>query len=111
MQNLDPEITGRTISVKTQMKTFDYFYGATVLQLLLRRSNNLARMLQSPSIAVCKEKNTIATLSTKTWHSLRPHINPCSLWDKILMDAKIHNVNEQSLPRKLKRPARLLNEE
>ena len=33
--------------VKTQMETFDYFYGVNVLQLLLRHSDILSRTLQS----------------------------------------------------------------
>ena len=34
--NLEQETKGRIIGVKSQMTTFDYFYGVTVLQLVLR---------------------------------------------------------------------------
>ena len=34
--NLDSEIKGRIIGVKSQMNTFNYFYEVTILQLVLR---------------------------------------------------------------------------
>ena len=43
--NLEPEIKSRIIGVKSQMTTFDYFYGVTILQLVLRHSDNLSKTL------------------------------------------------------------------
>ena len=34
--SLEPEIKGKIIGVKSQMNTFNYFYGVTILQLVLR---------------------------------------------------------------------------
>ena len=33
-RNLETEIKGRIIGVKSQMNTFNYFYGVTILQLV-----------------------------------------------------------------------------
>ena len=38
-RNLEPAIKSRIIIVKSQMTTFDYFYGETILQLVLRHSD------------------------------------------------------------------------
>ena len=35
---LEPEIKCRIIGVKSKMTTFDYFYGVTILQLVLRQT-------------------------------------------------------------------------
>ena len=43
--NLEPEIKSRIIRLKSQMTTFDYFYGVTILQLVLRHSDNLSKTL------------------------------------------------------------------
>ena len=43
--NLEPEIKSRIIVLKSQMTTFDYFYGVTILQLVLRHSDNLSKTL------------------------------------------------------------------
>ena len=73
--NLEPEIKGRAIGVKSQMNTFNYFYGIsraigvknqmntfnyfygiTILQLVLRQSDNLSRTLQKYSLTSCQGK-------------------------------------------------------
>ena len=43
--NLEPENKSRIIGLKSQMTTFDYFYGVTILQLVLRHSDNLSKTL------------------------------------------------------------------
>ena len=47
--DLEPEIKSKIIGVKSQMTTFNYFYGVTIIQLLLRHSNNLSKTLQNTS--------------------------------------------------------------
>ena len=49
-ENLKPEIKGRIIGVKSQMNTFKLFYGVTILQLVLRHSDNLSKTLQESSL-------------------------------------------------------------
>ena len=48
--NLEPEFKGTVIGVKSQMNTFNYFYGVTILQLVLRHSDNLSKILQQAEV-------------------------------------------------------------
>ena len=68
--NLEPEIKGRIIGVKSQVNTFNYFYGVTMLQLVLRHSDNLSKTLQKFSLTSCQGKE-IADLTLQTINSLR----------------------------------------
>ena len=68
--NLEPEIKSRIIGGKSQMITFDYFYGVTILQLVLRHSDNLSETLQKFSLTSCQVKE-IADLALQTINSLR----------------------------------------
>ena len=79
------------------MTTFDCFYGVTILQLVLRDSDNLSKTLQKSSLTSCKGKE-IADLTLQTINSLRSK------------QAEALEVTQPSLPRKRKRPAKLLNE-
>ena len=80
------------------MTTFDCFYGVTILQLVLRDSDNLSKTLQKSSLTSCQRKE-ISDLTLQTINSLRSK------------QAEVLEVTQQpSLPRKRKRPAKLLNE-
>ena len=79
------------------MTTFDWLYGVTILQLVLRDSDNLSKTLQKSSLTSC-QKREIANLTLQTISSLRSK------------QAEILEVTKPSLPRKRKRPAKLLNE-
>ena len=59
---LEPEIKSRIIGVKSQMTTFDYFYGVTILQLVLRHSDNLSKTLKSLLLLLAREKKLLI------WH-------------------------------------------
>ena len=54
-ENLKPEIKGRIIGVKSQMNTFKLFYGVTILQLVLRHSDNPSKTHQESSLT-CQGK-------------------------------------------------------
>ena len=79
------------------MITFDCFYGVTVLQLILRDSENLSKILQKSALTSC-QREEIADLTLQTITSLRSK------------QAEVLEVAQPSLPRKWKRPAKLLNE-
>ena len=94
--NLDPEIKGRIIGVKSQMNTFNYFYRVTILQLVLRHfyyiqynyitivfSDNLSKTLQKSSLISCQGKE-IADLTLQTVNSLRSESEFELLWQKTL---------------------------
>ena len=60
---MEPEIKGRIIGVKSQMKTFTYFFGVTILQLVLRHSDNLSKTLQKSSLTSFQGKGIANSLS------------------------------------------------
>ena len=53
------KIIGRIINVKSHMNTFNYFYGLTILQLVLRHSHNLSTTLQKSSVASFQGKKLL----------------------------------------------------
>ena len=67
--NLEPEIKGRIIGVKSQMKTFNYFYGVIILQLVLRHSDNLSKTLPKSSLTSFQGKE-IVSLTLQAINSL-----------------------------------------
>ena len=79
------------------MTTFNCLYGVTILQLVLRDSDNLSKTLQKSFVTSCQRKE-IADLTLQTINSLRSK------------QAEVLEVTQPSLPRKQKRPAKLLNE-
>ena len=94
---MEPEIESRIFGVKSQMTTFDCFYGVTILQLVLRDSDNLSKTLQKSSLTSCQRKE-IADLTLKPINPFRSK------------QAEVLEVRQPFLPRKRKRPAKLLNE-
>ena len=66
---MEPEIKGRIIGVKSQMKTFNYFYGVIILQLVLRHSDNLSKTLQKSSLTSFQGKE-IVSLTLQAINSL-----------------------------------------
>ena len=76
---------------------FDWFYGVTILQLVLRNSDKLPKTLQKSSLTSCQGKE-IADLTLQAKNSLRSN------------QAELLEVTQPSLPRKRKRPAKFLNE-
>ena len=52
------------------MKTFNYFFGVTILQLVLRHSDNLSKTLQKSSLTSFQGKG-IANFTLQTINSLQ----------------------------------------
>ena len=84
--NLEPEIKGRIIGVKSQMNTFNYFYRVTILQLVLRHSDNLSKTLQESSLTSCQGKE-IAELTLQTINSSENEFE--LLWQKTVQQAVV----------------------
>ena len=47
---------GQTIDVKSHMDTLNYFYGVTILELVLQHNDNSSRTLQKHSTTACHGK-------------------------------------------------------
>ena len=107
-EKLDPEMRGRIIGVQAQMVKFEYFFGISILQILLRHSDNLSKTLQSPKITA-SEGQKLSNLTVKTLISLRSDTLFNNLWEKLKKEANTLGIEEPSLPRKRKRNGKLLS--
>ena len=62
----DSETRARINGVASQMKTFDYFFGASLLRLILRHTDNLSKTLQHTKMSASEGRSiarkTVATL-------------------------------------------------
>ena len=63
----DAEMRGR---VGTYMKSFDFFFGAMLGEMLLRQSDNLSRALQASYMSAAQGQS-VASMTVKTLHKLR----------------------------------------
>ena len=64
------ETWNQKLKVALLVTTFDYFYGVTILQLVLRHLGDLSKTLQKSSLTPCQGKE-IADLTLQTINSLR----------------------------------------
>lgn len=67
--NPDSETRARVNGVASQMKTFDYFFGANLLYNILRQSDNLSKTMQQSKMSASEGQNlarmTISTLQVR----------------------------------------------
>lgn len=73
-QASDPSVKARIIGVQAQFKTFRYFLGVLLGELILKHSDNLSKTLQSSKLSA-SEGQRIATMTVKTLQSLRSDSN------------------------------------
>ena len=55
-QNMELELRGRIIGVKSEMNTFNYFHGFSILELGLRHSGRLSRHSKSLQLLLVRER-------------------------------------------------------
>lgn len=104
-ESLDTEVRARVIGVQAQMRSFDYFFGVCVAELVLDHGDNLSATLQSSTISAAEGQH-VAALSVQTLKSLRTD-DFCELfWSTVLRKADAFDVEEPRLPRRRKRPQR-----
>ena len=75
----DPSIKSRIIGVQSQFKTFQYFYGVFLGELILKHSDNLSKTLQSPKLSA-SEGQHIAEMTVRTLQTLRNDTNFDLFW-------------------------------
>ena len=71
---LDSEMRARIVGVNAQMQTFDFLFGVSLGNLLLRHTDNLSKTLQLKSLSAA-EGQRLATLTLKVLRSLRDKTN------------------------------------
>ena len=79
----DPTIKGRIIGVQFQFKTFSFFFGANLAELVLRHTDNLSKTLQSTSM-FASEGDHIVAMTLKTLKSLRTDDHFTAFWGLVI---------------------------
>ena len=96
----------RIQGVASQMKPFDFFFGVSLGQLILRHSDNLSRSLQAKDLSAA-EGQAITAMTVKTLESLRNDEKFKLFFKRVTSDARDHGVSEACLLRRRKVPRRL----
>ena len=66
----DAEMRSRIIGVSSTMKSFNFYFGTVLGELILRHCDNLSRTLQGPHVSAA-EGQQIATMTVKTLRLIR----------------------------------------
>ena len=80
------------------MKSFDFYFGVSLGELLLNHSDNLSKTLQSASMSAA-EGQKIADMTIRTMNSIRTDESFLLFWKLIKQKASDLNINEPMLPR------------
>ena len=100
----ETEIKARIQGVAAQMRTFHFYYTASLAEMVLRHTDNLSRALQKETISAV-EGQQIAEQVKKTLMSLRTDAQASTFWSGVTAKADGLDVSDPCLPRKHKRPA------
>ena len=101
----DAEMRSRIQGVSSCMKSFNFFFGVSLGELLLRHSDNLSKTLQASSMSAAEEQKT-ADMTVRTLQSIRTDENFLLFWKSTSQKASKLGISESTLPRQRKRPRR-----
>ena len=101
----DTEMRSRIQGVSSRMMTFNFFFGVSLGELLLKHSDNLSKTLQASSMSAA-EGQKIADMTVRTLQSIRSDDKFLLFWKLITQKASDLNIDEPELPRRRKRPRR-----
>ena len=85
------------------MKTFNFFFGIGLGELLLKRNDNLSRTLQSSTISAA-EGQKVAAMTIAALQSIHSDVNFDLFWKRISEMAGEKEIDEPVLPRRRKLP-------
>ena len=85
------------------MKTFEYYFGISLGELVLRHSDNLSRTLQHKSLSAAEGQH-VAAMVVKTIESMRSEEAYKLFWDKVLLSIEALDVQQPQLPLRRKVP-------
>jgi hypothetical protein len=101
----DTEMKSRIIGTLAQMRSFDFFFGIMLAELILKHSDNLSRTLQHAHLSAA-EGQEVAKLTVQTLQLLRCENNYDIFWQKVDLYMKELSVDEPTLPRRRRAPQR-----
>ena len=104
MEKWNQELKGRIIWVKTQMESFELYFGLHLGTGLYSHTDNLARSVQNKGMSACSSKR-LANLTIQTLETLRNEERYENFYETVLKTAKLHQfVNPPTLKRKRRAP-------
>ena len=101
---MESELKGRITGVKTQMESFELYFGLHLGARLYCHTDNLARSVQNNGMSACSCKR-LANLAIQTLETLRNEGRYKNFYETMLKTAKLHQfVNPPTLKRKRRAP-------
>ncbi len=101
----DTEAKARIQGVAAQMRTFAFFFGSMLGELVLKHTDNLSRTFQHVSMLTA-EGQEVAAMTVATLNSIRSDERFDQFWEVVVMKAEALGVDEPLLPRRRKLPHR-----
>ena len=102
---LDAEVRSRITGVKAQMESFNYYFGISVAELVLKHGDDLSKALQNETISAA-EGQRLAAMTVTTLTKTRDAEQYDLFWQLILKKSSALDVSEPRLPRKRIAPRR-----
>ena len=84
--------------------TYDFVFGATLGEMILRHSDNLSQCLQKKTISAAEGQH-VAKMVINTFQSVRTEESYDLFWQKLIHFSECNNVQEAQVPRPRKLPA------
>ena len=105
MEKWNQELKGRILGVKTQMESFELYFGLHLGARLYSHTDNLARSVQNKGMSACSSKR-LANLTIQTLETLRNEELYGNFYETVLETAKLHQfANRPTLKRKRRAPS------
>ena len=101
----DVSMKARIRGVKSHMMQFDFYFGLSLGECLLRHADNLSATLQRKELSAAEGKS-IAMKTVKTLNEMRSEESFCLFWSNVNKQAQKSSVENPKLPRKRKVPER-----
>jgi hypothetical protein len=101
----DTDMKARIRGVQAHMQKFEFFFGLSLAELLLRNADNLSRTLQSKDLSAAESKS-IEHKTVLTLQGMRSDQCFDLFWEKVVMKAEQRSVETPLLPRRRKVPSR-----
>ena len=101
----DASMKARIRVVKSHMMQFDFYFGLSLGECLLRHADNLSGTLQRKELSAAEGKS-IAMKTVKTLDKMRSEESFCLFWSNVNKQAQKSSVENPKLPRKRKVPER-----
>ena len=95
----------RILGVSSCMEKFDYFFGISLGELLLKHSDNLSKTLQSSKMSA-SEGQEVAKMASSTLQSIRSDEEFMLFWSVVSKKASELDIDESRLSWQRKRPRR-----